>query len=131
MPILSCLMNSKNEKSYYNIFENLKIMLQENNINIDFSKINIMSENEKGLRAAIKKAFPNSSILGCFYHYIKAIFFKCKKLGLITKKYFFKTYKLLIFFKIYPFIFLEEKIELTILNKIYYRKIFKFRRYYI
>ena len=98
MPILSCLMNSKNEKSYYNIFENLKIMLQENNINIDFSKINIMSENEKGLRAAIKKAFPNSSILGCFYHYIKAIFFKCKKLGLITKKYFFKTYKLLIFF---------------------------------
>ena len=85
-------MKTKSEQSYYNIFENLKIMLNENKINIDFKKINIMTDYEKGLRCAVKKSFPDSPILGCFYHYIKAIFNKCKKLGLVTKKYFLDTF---------------------------------------
>ena len=64
------------------------------------------------MRSAIKKSFPDLPILGCFYHYIKAIFTKCKKLGLVTENYFLETNKILLFFKIYPFIFEEEQTEL-------------------
>ena len=71
-----------------------------------------MTDYEKGLRCAVKKSFPDSPILGCFYHYIKAIFNKCKKLGLVTKKYFLEAFKILIFFKIYSFIFSDEQIDL-------------------
>ena len=93
-------MKTKNEKSYYNIFENIKLLLNENNITVDFTKINIMCDFERGLRTALKKSFPNTIILGYFFHYIKSIYNKCKKIGLITKKYFLETYKILIFFKI-------------------------------
>ena len=52
-----------------------------------------MTDYEKGLRSAVKKSFPVSPILGCFYLYIKAIFNKCKKLGLIKKNIFLKILK--------------------------------------
>lgn len=78
----------KFEVSYINIFENLKIICIENNININFENITFMSDFEYGLRKALKISFPNSSILGCYYHYVKNIFKKFKELGLCKKKIF-------------------------------------------
>lgn len=88
IPIVSVLMKSKSECSYINLLENLKLLIKENNIDIDFSKIYIMSDFEVALRNAIKNCFPDSVIVGCFFHYVKAIVNKFKQLGLLKKKIF-------------------------------------------
>lgn len=83
--IITVILNSKNENSYINEFENFKLLLLENKINIDFNKIYFMADFEEGLRNRIKYSFQNSILLGCYFHYIKSIFNKIKKLGLIKK----------------------------------------------
>ena len=69
LPILSVLMKTKYEISYYNLFENIKLMIFENKINVDFSKIYFMTDFESALRNSLKKSFPESAILGCYFHY--------------------------------------------------------------
>ena len=64
MPIVSVLMKSKSENSYINLFENLKLIIKENNIDIDYSNLLIMSDFEVALRNAIKNCFPDSVIVG-------------------------------------------------------------------
>ena len=81
--ILSGLMTSKSELSYINVFENLKLLVKENNIKIDFNNIHFKSDYEKGIRNGIKKTFEKSNIYGCYFHYIKSIFKKYK--GLVKK----------------------------------------------
>lgn len=97
IPIMSVIMKYKYEICYVNLFENLKIMLYENHIDIDFSKIYLMTDFERALRNALKKCFPDSNILGCYFHYIKSIESKFKEYGLLKKKFLLKTYKLLFF----------------------------------
>lgn len=90
IPILSVIMKYKYEISYINMFANLKLMLTEYSIDVDFSKIYMMSDYEKSLRKAIKKEFPNTPLLGCYFHFSKAIIKKYKELGLLKKKKFLK-----------------------------------------
>ena len=102
-------MKYKYEIFYINLFENLKVMLYENNIDIDFSKIYLMTDFEKILRNALKKTIPNSIILGCYFHYIKSIVSKFKDYGLLNKKFLLKSFKLIFFFKLYPFFLINDK----------------------
>lgn len=44
IPIITILLNSKLEKSYINLFENFKLLLKENKIKIDFTKIYFMAK---------------------------------------------------------------------------------------
>lgn len=88
MPIISVLMKSKSENSYINLFENLKLIIKENNIDIDFSNLYIMSDFEVSLSNAIKNCFQDSVIVGCFFHYVKAIVNKFKHIGLLKKNIF-------------------------------------------
>ena len=111
LPIMSVIMKYKYEICYINLFENLKIMLYENNIDIDFSKIYLMTDFEIALRNALKKTFPDSIILGCYFHYIKSIVSKFKDYGLLRKKFLLKSYKLIFFFKLYPFLLINDKTE--------------------
>ena len=83
IPILSVIMKSKKENSYYNIFETFKITLNEIKIKIDFSEIYIIADFEIGLRKAINNSFPKATLLGCYFHFLKNIFLKFKKLGII------------------------------------------------
>ena len=53
---------------------------------------------EIGLRKAIKNSFPKATLLGYYFHFVKNIFLKFKKLGLLIKKYFLKSFKILFFF---------------------------------
>ena len=80
-------MRYKTEISYLNLFENLKLLLHQYNINIDSSNLYMMTDFENPLRKALKKSFPNSNILGCFFHYLKAIVTKFKDYGLLKKNY--------------------------------------------
>ena len=105
-------MKAKRQDSYINQLENFKLITLENKLNIDFSKIYFMYDFEISLRNSLKIVFPNSIILGCFFHYIKAIMKKFKELGLLKKQYFKDAYKLLIYFKLFPFITEEDQKEL-------------------
>ena len=104
IPILSCLMKFKKEICYVNVFENFKILLYENNIKIDFDKIKIMTDFEISLRKAVRYSFPNSPLIGCYFHYLKSIIKKIKELGLFKKKQFPSIYNIIFIFKLFPFI---------------------------
>ena len=56
-----------------------------------------MSDFEISLRKAIIKNFPNSEIMGCYFHFVKNLFTKCKKLGLCNKDHIKETIKFLFF----------------------------------
>jgi len=62
----------------------------------------IMSDFENGLINAIKSSFQTSEqsqspkIIGCYFHYIKALIKRAKSLRLITKKTYDEKTKLLI-----------------------------------
>ena len=45
-----------------------------------------MTDFEVNLRAAINKLYPDSELLGCYFHYIKNLYCKLKNIGLTNKK---------------------------------------------
>ena len=62
-----------------------------------------MADFEDKLREAIKKNFPDSEILGCYFHFIKNLYNKLKLLGLTTKKNIRSSLKFLFFLKYFLF----------------------------
>ena len=78
-------MKTKTEISYKNVFDNFKLILLDYNIKVDFSKIYIFTNFEKSLRNAIVFSFPNSNLIGCYFHYIKSLVKKMKELGMLKK----------------------------------------------
>ena len=72
-------------------------------------KIRIVCDFEKSIIKAINSEFFKSKLNGCYFHFVKALWKKAKKLGL-TKLSFLKNTKIIIFgFKIYPFILTKNK----------------------
>ena len=104
-------MKNKYQISYINLFENFKLILREHNISIDNNKIYLMADYESVLRNALKICFPNCNILGCFFHYLQCMLKKIKELGLLKKHLVLNVYKLLFFFKLYPFLLPNDKTE--------------------
>ena len=94
-------MKYKYESCCVNIFENVKILQHNYNIKVNFEKIKIMTDFEKALRNAIKYSFSNSI---CYFHYIKCIIKKIKELGLLKKKQLTNSYKIILVFKLFPFL---------------------------
>ena len=67
-----------------------------------------MTDFEVNLREAINKLYPDSELLGCYFHYIKNLYSKLKKISLTNKKTIKEALKFL-FFKIYPYLKDENK----------------------
>jgi len=119
-------MINKTNTSYEKIFEVLNKILKTLNIDNKFKNKYFMSGFEWGLRKAIKLKYPKTILEGCYFHFIKALWEKSKRLGICNKKTIIDS-KIIIFgFKIYPFIkekergkYLEEikDIILKIINK--------------
>ena len=86
IPIFTALLTSKSEKIYLYALIEFQKLIDNLNLNIDFSKIIIMADFEINLREAIKKIFSKSEILGCYFHFIKNLYNKLKEIGLATKK---------------------------------------------
>ena len=88
-------------------FNNIKIFfsLYENFVELKWAVIQkvILTDYEQALRKAIKQAFPSAKLSGCFFHYIKSIWNKARKLSLCKKSNIKETSKLIFFFKIYIF----------------------------
>lgn len=76
-----------------------------------------MSDFERSLLNAIKEEFSSSKIQGCFFHFVKALWQKSKKLDLTKSKH-IKTTKILVFAsKLYPLILDDNKN--TYINNLY------------
>ena len=96
---------------YNSIFEDVKKILIDNEIDIKKIPKRIIIDFEKGLQKAVKHNFPDSTIDGCYFHYVKLSWGKPKIFG-ICKKNDLPTTKILLFvLKILPFLRFDDKIE--------------------
>jgi len=73
-----------------------------------------MCDFEKGLRNALNMVFPEAEIIGCFFHYTKALWKKAAKLGLECKEKKPKTAILISIFVILGHIPVKERNEVFI-----------------
>ena len=82
-----------------------------------------MLDFEKASRRALKTIFPDSRILGYYFHYVKALWSKAKKEGLTKKNIIFDTYILIFAFKMFQFIQQNKKGEfIEEIKKLYSEK---------
>lgn len=109
IPFVFVLMTSKSFLAYKKIFQDIKLLLIQNKIEWNYKKIRITCDFEKSLLNAIKEEFNSSIIQGCYFHYLKSLWKKCKKLGLTKSKLIKNTKKLVFAFKIYPLILEDNK----------------------
>ena len=89
---------------YYNLFENIKTIFNYYSIEDSINEKYIMIDFEKSSRKAIKEVFPSCHLMGCYFHYTKAVLNKARKEGLTKKNLIEDTYLLIFSFKIYQFI---------------------------
>ena len=111
IPLIYVLMSSKSFDLYYTLFSHINTLLIKLNIEVNFDKIAFMLDFEKASRLALIKVFPKSQILGCYFHYVKAFWYKAKKIGLTRKKHLKETMILLFTLKLYQFIRSKERDE--------------------
>lgn len=71
-------MERKTTESYTLVLKELKKICEERNITIQ----KFVSDYEEAMRLAISGCFPGSSIVGCHFHYARAVFMRFKKFGL-------------------------------------------------
>ena len=104
-------MSSKDYYLYLNLLRKIKQILEDLKVKIDFKKISFMTDFENGLRKALKNVFNDAPIYGCYFHFIKNLWYKAKKYGLFKKA--LKKCKYIIIFsmKLYPY-FSEEEMDL-------------------
>ena len=121
-------MTSKTSIIYKNIYKKIKqiLLLKEHNYNFLF----LQSDFEKSLINEFKNIFNKKiNILGCFFHYLKAIWGKLKNLNIKKFKYklyynyLIRTFKLLIFldnsikipfFNLFSVLFIEIYVNIFI-----------------
>ena len=85
IPIFMIPSTGKTFKLYNSILEDVKKILKENQINEANLPNRIIIDFEKGLQKAVRLNFPNSIIDGCYFHFVKLLWSKSKKLGLCKK----------------------------------------------
>ena len=85
--------------------------LSDNNINANFKSTIITTNYEKSLRKAITEVLKPKYLQGCYFHFSKAIWKKCRDYGLTSKK--FKKESIIFTFclKIYPYIHNINRID--------------------
>ena len=71
-------MTSKSYLSYKKIFQDIKLILNQNKIEWNYNKIRITCDFGKSLLKAIKEEFSTSLIQGCYFHYLKSLWKKVK-----------------------------------------------------
>lgn len=111
IPIFMIPTTGKSVYLYNTIFEDVKKIIINNNINIEDISNKIIIDFEKSLQKSIKTNFPNSVIDGCYFHFVKLLWDKAKKLGLCKKEELKNTKILLFVLKIIPFLKVDDKVE--------------------
>ena len=82
--------------SYHMLFTIVKEIMNNHKLKFVNDKIIVMADFESSLLNAIKYIFTIFILKGCYFHYIKNLWSKAKKIGLCRKKFIAKI-KLIIF----------------------------------
>ena len=85
IPGIYILINGKYEEFYDIVFDSLIKIITQNH-KYDLNVETIVTDTELALINVIKKYFPNSKRIGCFFHYKNDILRKIKSYGLYKKK---------------------------------------------
>ena len=86
LSIANIALSNKAYELYEKVFKEFFHFYEMYNIHINFSEKSIMCDYEKSLRAAIKNNFDKIKLRGCYFHFAKAIYKKCKAYNLFTKE---------------------------------------------
>jgi len=97
-PTCHAFMTHKTQESYAMFFSFLKTL--STNHKLKFTPEVIMLDFEVGLRNALKEAFSDVKLSGCFFHFTKALWDKASKIGLRKKTLVEKTIVLVAYLQI-------------------------------
>ena len=67
LPLVYCLLASKERAAYAEVFSVLKTKAQE--LHVAFAPQTIMSDFESGMIAAVRDKLPNAHHQGCYFHF--------------------------------------------------------------
>ena len=106
-------MNCKSSNLYYNVFLKIKEIINLSGYKYKFT--NLQSDFESAIINEFKNVFSiNINIMGCFFHYVKALWAKLKELKIKIFKY--KEYYDYLIKTLKYLIFLEDNIRITFFN---------------
>src|SRR5258708_4911172 len=83
VPLVFALMRKKNEKSYKDLFEQIIIKAEQNEVNLN--PYVIISDFESAAMSAARQQFDGVRIQGCHFHLGQSILRKIQEFGLITR----------------------------------------------
>ena len=86
IPAFYILLNGKYERFYEIVLENVNKIINDNNKYMILYET-IVTDSEKALVNVIKKIFPNTQRISCYFHYKQDLIKNIKIYGLYTKKY--------------------------------------------
>lgn len=112
IPVAHIPMTHKTQFLYEHVFNTLLNIASDNGLELSFDSKTIMTDFEKPIRNAIKNILKGVKLKGCFFHFVKALWSKSKKLGLCRKNK-IKNTKIIIFsLKMSTLLKREEQIKL-------------------
>ena len=79
-------MTNKSYLSYKKVFGAINDILKELNLDNNFENKFFMTDFEKPLRRILREKYPKSYLEGCYFHFLKALWEKSKRLGICCKK---------------------------------------------
>ena len=104
LPISNIILSNKSYELYEKIIKEFIHFFESFNIEIKFEDKSIMCDFEHSLTIAIKNNIKGINLRGCYFHYAKAIYKRCKSYGLFTKKKKRDTIFIAFILKLYPYI---------------------------
>ena len=85
LPVLFVPMSHKSKMCYKYVFKSIKNIIKDNGLIFDENGKIIISDFDYSLRIELKKNFKNATLKGCFFHFVKKLWIKAKRLGLCKK----------------------------------------------
>ena len=86
IPIAHMPMTHKTQFLYEHVFNILLNIASDNGLELSFDSKTIMTDFEKPIRNAIKNILKGVKLKGYYFHFVKALWSKSKKLGLCSKQ---------------------------------------------
>ena len=84
IPGVYILMNGKSQDLYDIVFDSLINIITENR-NIELEVLSIITDTEKALINSVKKYFPNSQRIACYFHYKQDVLRNLRIYGLYNE----------------------------------------------
>ena len=104
LPVFTIPMTYKSKYEYLSIFDSIFSILKENNLCFNNKNLVFNCDFANSLIKVIKKVFTNCKIKGSYFHFLKNIWKKAKRLGLCKRCIVESTKKIIFSFSLIPLI---------------------------